>query len=53
MALAREMLRQGDAPLALVAARAGYGSASAFSAAFTRQQGVAPATWARREAKQA
>lgn len=52
MALAREMLRCGDAPLAAVAARAGYGSVSAFSAAFARQQGVAPATWARREARE-
>ncbi|MDN7500210.1 AraC family transcriptional regulator [Burkholderia gladioli] len=47
MALARNMLRQSDASIAEIAGRVGYGSASAFSVAFTRHVGLPPARYAR------
>jgi AraC-like DNA-binding protein len=42
MALARQMLAAGGLGTAQVAERVGYGSASAFSAAFARAAGMAP-----------
>ncbi len=47
MALAKDLLRRGGLALAEVAERVGYGSASAFSTAFSRQVGQPPARYAR------
>lgn len=47
MALAKNMLRKGESGVAEVAVRVGYGSASAFSVAFTRHVGMPPAKYAR------
>jgi AraC-like DNA-binding protein len=47
MAIAKEMLRRDDAPLAEVAKSVGYQSASAFSTAFTRLTGCSPSVFAR------
>lgn len=47
MAIAKRLLRSGEGGVADVAARVGYGSASAFSVAFTRHAGMAPARYAR------
>lgn len=47
MALAKDLLRRERVTLAEVAERVGYGSASAFSVAFTRHVGVAPGRFAR------
>lgn len=47
MALAKDLLRRGQLALAEVAARVGYGSASAFSAAFSRYVGQPPGRFAR------
>lgn len=47
MALAKQMLRQNESLIAKVAERVGYGSASAFSVAFTRSVGQSPAHYAR------
>lgn len=47
IALAKDMLRRERAPLADVAQRIGYQSASAFSTAFTRHAGCAPSSFAR------
>jgi len=47
MGLAEERLRAGDVKLAQVAAEVGYASEFAFSAAFKRERGVAPAVWRR------
>ncbi|MBN7137979.1 hypothetical protein A7A76_02615 [Lysobacter enzymogenes] len=47
MALAKNFLRRGQDGLAGIAERVGYGSASAFSAAFTRFVGVAPSHYLR------
>ena len=42
MALAKDLLRRRDVPLAEVAERVGYGSASTFSTAFSRHVGQPP-----------
>jgi AraC-like DNA-binding protein len=47
MALAKELLRREAVTVSEVAARVGYGSASAFSVAFTRHAGLPPARFAR------
>lgn len=47
MAVARNLLRRHELGLAEVAGRVGYGSASAFSAAFSRHVGQAPSRYAR------
>lgn len=49
MALAKRLLRRDGATVADVAGRVGYGSASAFSVAFTRHVGCAPAHFARQD----
>ena len=53
MALAKRLLRQDGTTVAEVAARVGYGSASAFSVAFTRHVGQPPAHFARRDRAEA
>lgn len=47
MAVAKDMLRRERPPLAEVAERAGYQSASAFSTAFSRVAGCSPSDFAR------
>lgn len=47
MALAKDLLRRGQLALAEIAGRVGYGSASAFSAAFSRHVGQPPGRYAR------
>lgn len=47
MAIAKDMLRRERTPLAEVAERVGYQSASAFSTAFTRLTGCSPSVFAR------
>ncbi|MCQ8239447.1 helix-turn-helix transcriptional regulator [Acetobacteraceae bacterium KSS12] len=47
MALARQALATPDEPIAAMARRLGYGSASAFSTAFSRSCGDAPANYRR------
>lgn len=47
MAQAKDLLRRGEAGMAEVAERVGYGSASAFSVAFARHVGVSPTQYAR------
>lgn len=47
MALAKNLLRSKQAGVAEVAERIGYGSASAFSVAFTRHVGLPPTLYAR------
>jgi AraC-like DNA-binding protein len=47
MAIAKDMLRRDGPPLAEVAERVGYQSASAFSTAFTRLTGCSPSVFAR------
>jgi AraC-like DNA-binding protein len=49
MALARNLLRRKEGGVAEVAERVGYGSASAFSVAFTRHVGLPPTRYAREE----
>lgn len=49
MAIARNMLRRGSGGVKEVAETVGYGSASAFSVAFTRFVGVPPTQFARQE----
>jgi AraC-like DNA-binding protein len=49
MALAKRLLREDGATVSDVAGRVGYGSASAFSVAFTRHVGQPPAHFARRD----
>jgi AraC-like DNA-binding protein len=52
MALAKRLLQSDDeGNVATVAERVGYGSASAFSVAFTRHVGVPPARYARQRAE--
>jgi AraC-like DNA-binding protein len=50
MAVARELLRHDDLAMVEVGRRVGYGSASAFSTAFTRHTGESPSHYARRYA---
>jgi AraC-like DNA-binding protein len=47
MALAKSMLRRNESGVAEIAERVGYGSASAFSVAFTRYVGLPPTRYAR------
>jgi AraC-like DNA-binding protein len=47
MRLAEELLREPGVTLAGVARAVGYGSEFAFSAAFKRERGLAPAAWRR------
>jgi AraC-like DNA-binding protein len=47
MALSKNMLRQNESGVAEIAERVGYGSASAFSVAFTRHVGLPPARYPR------
>ena len=47
MALAKRLLRRKEGDVAAVAERVGYGSASAFSVAFTRSVGKPPTDYAR------
>jgi AraC-like DNA-binding protein len=47
MAVAKDILRREHTPLARVAERVGYQSASAFSTAFSRLAGCAPSEFAR------
>ena len=47
MALAKDLLRRSDVGLGEVARRVGYGSASAFSTAFSRHVGLSPSRYAR------
>ncbi|NVN09670.1 AraC family transcriptional regulator [Nguyenibacter vanlangensis] len=49
MALAKNMLRRSEVGIAEIAQRVGYGSASAFSVAFTRHVGLPPARYARQQ----
>lgn len=49
MAMAKNLLRRKESGVAEVAERVGYGSASAFSVAFTRHVGLPPARYARQE----
>lgn len=51
MALAKTLLRRNEIGVAEVAERVGYGSASAFSVAFTRAVGVPPARYGRMQAR--
>jgi AraC-like DNA-binding protein len=48
MAVARDLLLRGDLTLVEIAHRVGYGSASAFSMAFQRHEGIAPVRFADR-----
>ncbi len=47
MAVAKDLLRRHDLPLTDIAERVGYGSASAFSTAFSRHVGQPPGQFAR------
>jgi AraC-like DNA-binding protein len=49
MALAKNLLRQKDCGVAEIAERVGYGSASAFSVAFTRHVGLPPTRYTREQ----
>jgi AraC-like DNA-binding protein len=50
MAVAKDLLRSQDIGLTEVAERVGYGSASAFSTAFSRHVGLPPGRYARADA---
>lgn len=52
MLLAKDLLRRNSATVAETAQRVGYGSASTFSAAFSRHVGVPPSLFARQEARE-
>ncbi len=52
MAMAKNMLRGSDGGVAEIARRVGYGSASAFSVAFTRHVGLSPTQYAREQMEQ-
>jgi AraC-like DNA-binding protein len=47
MALAKQMLRRREAPIAEVAERVGYSSVSTFGVAFTRHVGMPPGRYAK------
>jgi len=49
MAMAKSLLRRKQGGVAEIAERVGYGSASAFSVAFTRHVGLPPTRFAREE----
>jgi AraC-like DNA-binding protein len=51
VALAKNMLRQTESGVAEIAERVGYGSASAFSVAFTRHVGLPPTRYAQDQTK--
>jgi AraC-like DNA-binding protein len=51
MTKAAELLRESDLSLGVVAERAGYRSEAAFSRAFKRHEGAAPATYRRQRAR--
>jgi AraC-like DNA-binding protein len=51
MALAKNLLRRKEAGITEVAGRVGYGSASAFSVAFTRHVGLPPTLYVREQLK--
>jgi transcriptional regulator GlxA family with amidase domain len=53
MAVAKDLLRRSELGLAEVAERVGYGSASAFSTAFSRHVGKPPSLYARAAASDA
>jgi AraC-like DNA-binding protein len=48
MTVAARLLRSSDAPLSVVAGKAGYGSEFAFAKAFKREYGLAPGQYRRR-----
>jgi AraC-like DNA-binding protein len=48
-AVAKLLLRRNNAALAEIAERVGYGSASAFSTAFSRRVGQSPSRYARQQ----
>lgn len=50
MVLAKQLLEHGQASVAEIARRVGYGSASTFSVAFTRHVGTPPSLYARQQA---
>jgi AraC-like DNA-binding protein len=50
MALAKDLLRQGQGRIAEIAERVGYGSASTFSVAFTRHVQLSPMQYVREHA---
>jgi AraC-like DNA-binding protein len=52
MTTAGQLLRESDAPLRVVARRAGYTSEFAFAAAFKREYGVTPGRYRRPSDKQ-
>ena len=49
MQIAIGMLRRGDAGMAEIAAKIGYGSEAAFSRAFRKMVGTPPSTWRKRK----
>jgi AraC-like DNA-binding protein len=53
MAVARDLLRTQDVPLAEIAERVGYSSLYAFATAFRRNHGEPPGRWRQRESDQA
>lgn len=51
MTIAKNLLRQGHKKIAQIATEVGYGSASAFSIAFSRQTGMPPGKFGRQSGK--